>query len=600
MAKYQMTGITKVALVLVLIGGGTFGIRYYLQNHGTAKMVSAVPEAQDQLVQFDDVEPAEMVKPSLTGLPSTTVSVGQGKKIRMRVLPWNAQMGLNLANGGPATTAGSLVEKAGLQLKIERQDDYSKMQEDLVACASELAKGAKDCTRGAHFATIMGDAGPAFFAGLNGQLEKLGPDFKAEIIGAAGYSRGEDAFMAPQNVKDDPQNARGLLVSGVLKDGDWNLAMYWAAQNEICNNPDPGTFDPNCLNWVSTTTGVEAAEKYIQGYCEERPIVTNGKRTGNKQKVCVGATVVWTPSDTAVAKKKGGLVRIWSTKENSSQMACTIVGIKRWNRDNAEAVVALLGAILEGGNQIKTGGKSVLMRAAEASAQIYKEETPAYWARYYKGITEEDAAGNDVQLGGSGVFTLADNVRYFGLEQGTANAYAATYRLFGEITRQQYSADLPSYPPVEDVLNVEYINRLVSSGAPIGKIDEPVFVADADTEVVAKRSWRINFETGSAKFGKGAEKELEELLSTLVIAGDVAVQVEGHTDNVGNAASNLELSRARAAAVETFLKQRAAKNFPEGRLTVKAFGQTKPIESNASPQGRALNRRVDVVLRTVH
>lgn len=599
MAKYQMTGITKVALVLVLIGGGTFGIRYYLQNHGTAKMVSAVPEAQQQLVDVDEAEIQAKPASVPAGLPSET-AVSTGKPATIHVIPWNAQMGLALANGGPKTTKGSLMEKHGINLTIERQDDYSKLQEEQIACANQLKGGAKRCTKGVEFVTIMGDAGPAFFAGLNGQLEKLGPEYKAEIVGVFGRSNGEDAFMAPQRVKDEPKQARGLLISGVLKDGDWNLAMFWAAQNEICNNPDPTTFDPNCLNWVGTGTAVEAAEKYVQGYCEERPVVANGKRTGEKRNVCVEATVVWTPTDVTVAKKKGGLVRIISTKENASQMPCTLIGIKKFNRENPDIVKGILAAAFEGAEQVRTGGTAALKRAAEASQKIYKEETPAYWQKYYKGVEEEDAQGNLVQLGGSRVFTLADNVRYFGLEQGAANAYEATYTLFGNIAKQQYPADLPSYPPVQDILNVSFINELVSEGGNQGTVDAPTFVESPTiSEVIANRSWHINFQTGSAQFDKSAERELDDLLATLLVASNAAVELNGFTDNVGNPQSNQRLSEARAAAVKQYLERKASGNFPKNRVKVAGFGQERPVANNDTPAGRAKNRRVEVVLKAV-
>jgi OmpA-OmpF porin, OOP family len=68
------------------------------------------------------------------------------------------------------------------------------------------------------------------------------------------------------------------------------------------------------------------------------------------------------------------------------------------------------------------------------------------------------------------------------------------------------------------------------------------------------------------------------------------VSVGGHTDNVGNAASNLRLSRARAQAVATAVK--AAR--PDLVLTVRGFGESTPVASNTDSRARSKNRRVEI------
>lgn len=596
----------KVLGAVVIIGAAIFGARWYTQSHGESKMKSVVPTTRGELTPFDETkaQPDQTASAAPAGMPSETAASVEGPRIRMQTLAWNAIAGIALANGGPATTQGSLMQKHGVNLAIERQDDYGKMQESLASCANEIKQGKKSCTTGVNFVIIMGDGGPAFLAGLNDQLGKIGNDYKAEIVGFVGRSFGEDKFMAPPNVVADKNNAKGLLIAGVLKDGDWNIAMYWSRANGICNNPDPKTYDPLCLNWVGTGSFTEADDKYIQGYCEERDVVKNNKKTGSKQNVCVNGVVTWTPGDVTVVKKKGGLVSVLSTRENDSQMPATVIGIRKWNADNHDLVVKMLVAAYEGGDQIKRQGQPALMRAAAANAKIFKEETAAYWAKYYRGADETDSQGNLVPLGGSRVFNLADAQRYCGTIEGTANSFAATYTLFGEIAKEQYPTDLPSYPPVTEVLNLTYLTDATAQAAQgqtaAGKADEPDFKNAVVDQKVGDRSWNITFETGMASFTPAGLTQLKALLQDLLVSGGVIVEVHGYTDNIGVPAQNQALSEARSKAVQTWLQQQAPANFKEGKIFAVGHGQSDPVADNTTNDGRAKNRRVVIIMKSSH
>jgi len=71
----------------------------------------------------------------------------------------------------------------------------------------------------------------------------------------------------------------------------------------------------------------------------------------------------------------------------------------------------------------------------------------------------------------------------------------------------------------------------------------------------------------------------------------VKIQIEGHTDNIGNASDNMKLSENRAKAVVNYL---VSKNISITRLTAKGFGATKPIADNSTEEGRAQNRRTEL------
>ncbi len=85
---------------------------------------------------------------------------------------------------------------------------------------------------------------------------------------------------------------------------------------------------------------------------------------------------------------------------------------------------------------------------------------------------------------------------------------------------------------------------------------------------------------------------INEIYNLLKKNASLKFEIDGHTDNTGNAAHNLTLSQQRAEAVKTQLVKMGV---DASRLTTKGFGDTKPISDNDSPEGRANNRRVEFV-----
>ena len=103
----------------------------------------------------------------------------------------------------------------------------------------------------------------------------------------------------------------------------------------------------------------------------------------------------------------------------------------------------------------------------------------------------------------------------------------------------------------------------------------------------------IYFDFGSDKLRPESAPVLEEIASTLKNNPTWKLQVNGHTDNIGGDAFNLDLSNRRAAAVKQALI--AQYQIDPARLDPKGFGATQPKESNDTLQGRARNRRVELI-----
>jgi outer membrane protein OmpA-like peptidoglycan-associated protein len=307
----------------------------------------------------------------------------------------------------------------------------------------------------------------------------------------------------------------------------------------------------------------------------------------------------WTPGDVNVAKGRGGLVRIASTHVYRAQMPNAIIGIRKFNKDNADKVAAMLAAVFEGGDQVKAFPQA-LDKAGEISAKVYNDQDGKYWVRYYKGVTERDTKGLEVELGGSKAFNLADNLALFGLDGGNNNA-RSTYTTFSKIVLYQYPklfADTP-IPDFKDAATTKYIMMAQSAmeTGTAGSAEQAHFSASGETgALVSKRSYYITFTTGSARIVGAGQQTMEELKDQLAIAGGAYITVDGYTDNVGNPDSNRQLSQMRADAVRQYLQHLAPKTFPSERFRIAGHGPDNPVADNATEAGRSRNRRVEITL----
>lgn len=102
----------------------------------------------------------------------------------------------------------------------------------------------------------------------------------------------------------------------------------------------------------------------------------------------------------------------------------------------------------------------------------------------------------------------------------------------------------------------------------------------------------INFETGKSVIKKESESIVNEIVSLLKSNPDLKVSIEGHTDDVGKPEANMKLSNDRASAVVNAV---ISGGIDKARLSSKGWGQTMPVDSNKTEEGRAKNRRVEIV-----
>jgi outer membrane protein OmpA-like peptidoglycan-associated protein len=128
-----------------------------------------------------------------------------------------------------------------------------------------------------------------------------------------------------------------------------------------------------------------------------------------------------------------------------------------------------------------------------------------------------------------------------------------------------------------------------------GDLAQQVTTADAMSsalDAAGHVALQINFDTAKSTIRPESQAIVAQITALLKSHPDLKLRVEGHTDNAGDARSNQTLSVARAKSVVAALVQSGV---APARLTAAGYGQDKPVADNANDDGRARNRRVELV-----
>ena len=146
------------------------------------------------------------------------------------------------------------------------------------------------------------------------------------------------------------------------------------------------------------------------------------------------------------------------------------------------------------------------------------------------------------------------------------------------------TGDAPIYDALVDEPSIQLIKG-VQEGAVTAMADE----LNKSGHIAV---YGIHFQTGDAMIMPDSMHVLGDVAKMLQQNPEVKVSVEGHTDNAGSAASNQELSDSRAQNVMAWL---TSHGIDRTRLQAKGWGQSKPVADNSTEEGRAKNRRVELV-----
>lgn len=180
-----------------------------------------------------------------------------------------------------------------------------------------------------------------------------------------------------------------------------------------------------------------------------------------------------------------------------------------------------------------------------------------------------------------GALAVAALIAWLTFQNWTASVQESAQSVATSVAKVMKSIDLPGG-----------VKLSVSSG---GFLDSLAgFLASTDEKPGRSFTFdELQFETGSARLSPASNRQLESLAAMLKAYPSVAVNVAGHTDNTGDPAANKRLSAERAAAVKQTL---VGMGVSAARITDEGLGPDKPVASNDTEEGRAKNRRVELLV----
>ena len=583
--------IAKIAAFILVPLGIWFAVTH------TSKKV-AVSQKIDQITLATNFSEEKVTTSKKLPLPTFGSPSSTGTQMIHEGMEWNAMFASFYANGGVFTCKNSLFEKYGIKLEMRRQDDCGQIVKDFVDNADQLASGK---TTIPMIVWLMGDGVPGFSAGLNAIKKHKG--HKAVVFYAQGRSNGEDCFWGPASWKEHPDSCLGKGVLGVPRDGDINIVLKWAADNNIPINANEKVWDSGALNIIPCTDyNTELCNKVITGYTENRDVVVNGQTVpGAKHILHCDAFTTWTPADVTIAMKKGGFTRLASTAEFTQQMPCVGIIDGAWAETHRAVLENYILALGLAGDQIRSFPEAQEF-ASKVSALVYKDKDANYWVKYFRGSTEKDAKRQEVFLGGSQSFNLADAAMVFGLgnEKTPVDRYKITYETFGTILTKLWPVEMKGMSTYEDMVDNSYLRDVLSKNDSLknGVTETHEYASgSAVTEQVSEKAYNIKYALGSSVIDKTSYHSLDEIFKSAMLSEALTIFIYGHTDNSGDnnpggVQKNVDLSLDRANAVKNYLIN---KGLPENRVQVKGYGSGTPIPSTHGDASNAANRCVEII-----
>lgn len=459
-----------------------------------------------------------------------------GRPLRVAVSEWPGHMALIVGAGGIRTQPGSPAAAQGLDFEI-------LFIEDAASKNKALQDGSVD------FVWQTVDELPISMGGYRA----AGVEARAFL--QIDWSRGGDACVASREVQK---------VEDIV--GRKSAMMMFS--------PDHTVFEFMITNSRLTPEQVTQARKAtsfsLDDFTFGRNLFTAGK---------VDVACLWEPDVTLALNGRPGAHRLFSTADATELVADVLLA----RRDFLDAHLDVAEKLA------RVWFEAVASAEADrpAAARLIATAAPRF----------RDELGYDRTLEALAWVKwtdLRDNVRFFGL-QGGAPAFDRVYNQADSIWINYPEAEIKDRFPPSVLRDDRAVRRIwESSGRPAAAAPESYEqrIARQGTAVFTKPV-SISFASASSQLDAEAIAVVnQQLLPQLEIARGMYIRVEGNTDNVGDRDANQALSERRAQAIVEYLVSRGV---DRERLVARGNGAVQPVASNKTPEGRALNRRTDVL-----
>ncbi|HEX8038966.1 MAG TPA: OmpA family protein [Chryseosolibacter sp.] len=176
------------------------------------------------------------------------------------------------------------------------------------------------------------------------------------------------------------------------------------------------------------------------------------------------------------------------------------------------------------------------------------------------------------------------NIRYSSIPTGSICGKFVdstfSFPIFG-VVKYQVTAEAKGYNPGTVILDPDDVNDL-------RRVIRNILLTPAGETV---RLSHLNFAQGKALIDPQSYQELDEVVQMMKDNLKIMIQLEGHTDNLGDPKANLKLSEDRVNAVKKYI---VSKGIQKNRVKTKAFGGTRPLTHETTAAARDANRRVEM------